>query len=228
MRSGKEHMKTDRCNGKADRCDTKVEKPDTAVDTCDAKADGCDAQTEAKTAGLEAKVAELEAGLAERDEQLAELASWCDTWRSKATAIHDQYLRAKADMDGFRKRTERDFEDRLVREKSDFLRELLEVADNFRRFLSAAEKSGADDGERGFDAFVKGVIMIEQQFMETLRKEGVEPIESPVGRQMDPAFHEAVAAQEDGGEHGTVVTELQRGYVYKGLVLRPTKVKVVR
>ncbi len=193
----------------------------------DAQVTGIDEQA-GRLADLEARVAELESRLAEAGEQVAALAGERDTWQSKATAIYDQYLRAKSDFDGFRKRTERDLDDRLTRGKADFLRALLEVLDNFERFLDATEKSGLEGGERGFDAFFRGVAMIERQLMDALLKEGAEPIENPVGKHLDPEFHDAVAAQEGGGEHGMIVEELQKGYVYKGLVLRPSKVKAIR
>ncbi|HHX28029.1 MAG: nucleotide exchange factor GrpE [Bacillota bacterium] len=176
---------------------------------------------------LSARVAELEEQLEAASEEAARLTSELDTWQSKATALFDQYNRTKADFDGFRRRTERDFEDRLLREKSDFMKALLDVMDNFERFLKAAEK-GIDSGDAHFDAFHKGVVMIRKQLMDVLLREGVEPIESPVGKVMNPEYHEAVAAEDGGGEHGTVIEELQTGYVYRGTVLRATRVKVIR
>lgn len=181
----------------------------------------------ALAAELAARVAELEERLASAAEELERVVSERDTWQSKATALFDQYNRVKADFDGFRKRTVRDFEDRLIREKGEFIRELLEVMDNFERFLKASEK-GLASGDKNFEAFHKGVVMIERQLMDVLLREGVTPIESPVGKPMDPEYHDAVAAQDGGGEHGTVVEELQTGYMYKGTVLRPTRVKVIR
>ncbi|HHY44495.1 MAG TPA: nucleotide exchange factor GrpE [Firmicutes bacterium] len=181
----------------------------------------------AKVAGLSTRVAELEERLAGAASEIERIASERDTWQSKATALFDQYNRVRADFDGFRKRTVRDFEDRLIREKGEFIRELLEVMDNFERFLKASEK-GLASGDKNFEAFHKGVVMIERQLMDVLLREGVTPIESPVGKPMDPEYHDAVAAQDGGGEHGTVVEELQTGYMYKGTVLRPTRVKVIR
>jgi len=181
----------------------------------------------ALAAELAARVAELEERLASAAEELERVVSERDTWQHKATALFDQYNRVKADFDGFRKRTVRDFEDRLIREKGEFIRELLEVMDNFERFLKASEK-GLASGDKNFEAFHKGVVMIERQLMDVLLREGVTPIESPVGKPMDPEYHDAVAAQDGGGEHGTVVEELQTGYMYKGTVLRPTRVKVIR
>jgi molecular chaperone GrpE len=225
-----------RKGSKAGRTEAPVEAPSAASDPVGAATPDATAQDQAKRAAeLEAKVSELEVKVSELEWKLgaagdrtAALTGERDTWQSKATAIFDQYLRAKADFDGFRRRTERDFEDRVTRGKADFLRALLEVVDNFGRFLQATEKSGLEGGERSFEAFFRGVTMIEQQLMDALLKEGVEPIENPVGKELDPAFHDAVATQDGGGEHGTVVEELQKGYVYNGLVLRPAKVKVIR
>lgn len=181
----------------------------------------------ALAAELAARVAELEERLASAAEELERVASERETWQHKATALFDQYNRVRADFDGYRKRRERDFEDRLIREKGEFIKELLEVMDNFERFLKASEK-GRASGDMNFEAFHKGVVMIEKQLMDVLHREGVTPIESPVGKVMNPEYHDAVAAQDGGGEHGTVVEELQTGYMYKGTVLRATRVKVIR
>ena len=122
---------------------------------------------EDKAPQLESRVEELEAALAASAELLSSVSAERDTWQSKATTMYDQYLRAKSDFDGFRKRTERDFEDRLTRAKVDYLRSTLEVLDNFERFLSAAEKSGQLGGDRSLDALFKGVSMVHKQLMDT-------------------------------------------------------------
>ncbi len=156
-----------------------------------------------------------------------------DDWRSKTADMQDRFLRAKSDLDGFRKRTQRDFEDRVTRAMSDFVLRLIEVADNFDRSLEAFQgmSTQADRSEGqgpGVESFLKGVAMIREQLLSVLSKEGVKPIPSPVGQTMDPEFHEAVEAREGGGEHGTVLEEMQKGYSYKNLVLRATKVRVIR
>lgn len=182
----------------------------------------------AKVAELQAEVSGLEDEVAAAGDKVTALTGERDTWQGKATAIYDQYLRTKADFDSYRKRTERDAEDKITRGKADFLRSVLEVMDNFDRFLQAAEKGGPESGERSFEAFLKGISMVRKQLMDTLLKEGVEPVEDPVGKLLDPNIHDAIAAQDGGGEHGTVIEEVQKGYVFKGLVLRPAKVRVIR
>ena len=76
------------------------------------------------------------------------------------------------------------------------------------------------------DAFYKGVNMILKQFTETMSALGVEPIKA-VGEKFDPNLHAAVA-HEDNEEYGEneVILEMQKGYQYKGKVIRPSMVKV--
>lgn len=176
----------------------------------------------------EERVVELEKQVAELGERLNSLTAERDTWQSKASAIYDQYLRSKGDFDSYRRRTERDFDDRLTREKGEYLRSMLSVLDNFDRFLQAAEAGGQGEAERNFEAFYRGVVMVHKQLLDVLVQQGVEAIPDAVGKQMDPSVHEAIVAVEGGGDHGVVLEELQKGYVYKGLVLRPTRVKVAK
>ena len=76
----------------------------------------------ALAAELAARVAELEERLASAAEELERVASERETWQHKATALFDQYNRVRADFDGYRKRRERDFEDRLIRKRASLLR----------------------------------------------------------------------------------------------------------
>lgn len=172
--------------------------------------------------GLRAEIESLLGHVQECEGRATALTAERDVWVEKAKTANDRFLRARDDLDRFRKRTERDLEDRIIRGKADFILSLLEVLDNFDRALDAAQPNPT------LQAFVKGVDMIRRQFVEALKREGVERIPSPVGHQMDPNLHDAVAAQEGGGVHGIVTDELRKGYVYKGTVLRPTRVRVIR
>ncbi len=177
-------------------------------------------------AGTE-RIAEMEAEIVSYVERLAQVAAERDAWQAKATGLYDQYLRSKSDFEAYRKRTERDFEDRLTRAMADHMRSVLDVLDNFDRFLAAASDNPDGTG-KNLDAFHKGVSMIYKQLMDALTREGIEAIPNPVGEQMNPEYHEAVAAVDGAGEHGAVLEELQKGYTYKGLVIRPSRVKVAR
>ncbi len=217
----------DLCGAEEKRCLSGDERaqaatsPDTAGGPCVQEEASSGAETEAPGAGPEvsgeAVNETIQALIVERDE-----------WKSKAGDYWDRYLRAMSEMENFRKRTERDIHSRVNRGKSELILPLLDVLDNFDRALAAGEKGANEDKDGGFKAFYDGVALIQRQILDVLAREGVEPIEDPVGKAFDPRYHEAVAAQEGGGEHGTIIQELQKGYMYQGEVLRPSRVKVIR
>ncbi len=164
----------------------------------------------------------------ELKQKIVDLTAQRSEWQAKAEDNWDRYLRARSEMENFRKRTERDIHNRINRGKSDLILSLLDVMDNFDRFLSAGEKNMQSAQDSGFQAFFDGARLIKRQILDLLMKEGVEAIENPVGKTFDPALHEALFAQEGGGEHGTIIEEIQKGYTYKGQILRPSRVKVIK
>lgn len=153
----------------------------------------------------------------------------------------DKYLRLRAEMDNFRKRLEKDAEERVEREKGELLKEFLEVIDNFDYFLTASERSkesrklepgqaGESDAQdnKELTAFFKGVSMIHQAFLKVLAKEGVTPLDASPGTPFDPRYHEAVDSEELEEKHGTITREVRKGYIYRGKVLRPARVMVAK
>lgn len=131
--------------------------------------------------------------------------------------MSERFLRLRADFENFRKRAERDREERVRRGVAESLRELLPVADNLAR---AATAQGSLDDVR------RGVEMVSRQLAEALRRQGVVAIEA-VGRPFDPQLHEAVAREESGEvDVPTVVAELQKGYLHGDRLLRPAMVRV--
>jgi molecular chaperone GrpE len=99
----------------------------------------------------------------------------------------------------------------------DLVRDLLPVLDDFERALKV------ETSDRNY---AKGVELIYQRLYDTLRKMGLEPIES-AGKHFDPNMHQAVErVPTDEGEDQTILDEFQRGYNFKGKLLRPAMVKV--
>src|SRR5688572_16728556 len=139
--------------------------------------------------------------------------------------LQDRLLRTVAEFDNYRKRT-----DRERRELSDFittdlLRELLPIVDDLERAL-AAPAGGASSPE--FAAFHQGVTLIHRQWLELLRRRGVEPLEV-VGKPFDPEWHEAVADEPANGRaDGEITAELRRGYRIGSKLLRAAMVKVAK
>lgn len=131
----------------------------------------------------------------------------------------DHLLRLQADFDNFRRRSAKEREEISAIVTQNFCKDMLPLLDNFERAMAAETKD--------VEAFQKGVEMIFTQFQEVLKKNGLEQIEA-VGQKFDPNFHQAVMRVEDPErEDDTVAQELQKGYMVKGRVIRPSMVQVV-
>ena len=131
----------------------------------------------------------------------------------------DRLLRLQADFDNFRRRSAKEREEISAVVTQNFCKDMLPLLDNFERAMAAETKD--------VEAFQKGVEMIFTQFQEVLKKNGLEQIEA-VGQKFDPNFHQAVMRVEDHErEDDTVAQELQKGYMVKGRVIRPSMVQVV-
>jgi molecular chaperone GrpE len=136
-------------------------------------------------------------------------------------AEHQQRaLRAQADFDNFRRRTQKEKEELAKYASSKLIVELLPVIDNFERAFQAAE------GSPEFESFSKGISMIFRQLESVLENEGLKAMNS-VGEPFNPEYHQAIMQVEsDEHEEGIVVEEVQKGYMLKDKVLRPAMVKV--
>ena len=131
----------------------------------------------------------------------------------------DRLLRLQADFDNFRRRSAKEREEISAVVTQNFCKDMLPLLDNFERAMAAETKD--------VEAFQKGVEMIFTQFQEILKKNGLEHIEA-IGQKFDPNFHQAVMRVEDPDkEDDTVAQELQKGYMVKGRVIRPSMVQVV-
>jgi len=132
--------------------------------------------------------------------------------------LQDRVLRLQAEFDNFRKRTERERMEFAEYAGEQTIRALLPSLDDFERALKAAP-AGADE-------FVRGVELIYNRLLDALKKQGLEPI-STEGLQFDPHQHQAIGRVESADhEDGAIVQEFQRGYNFKGKLLRPAMVQV--
>lgn len=150
-----------------------------------------------------------------------------DEMEAKITALtqqaedsHNRYLRAQADFDNFRRRTQREKEELAQYASLKLIEQLLPVVDNFERALLAA-----GDGEAK-DSFQVGMEMIHRQMLQVLEAEGLRKMDA-VGTPFDPEMHQAVMREEsEEHEEGIVLEVVQNGYWLKDKVLRPAMVKV--
>lgn len=142
-------------------------------------------------------------------------------------ALKEQVLRAAAEMENLRKRTMREIADAKTYAASGFARDMLSVADNLNRALSAipAEARKAD---AQLKMLADGVEMTGRAMLSVLERHGVRKIET-VGQKFDPNFHEAITSMEDKAiPHNTVKHEAEPGYMIGGRVLRPAKVVIAQ
>jgi len=129
-------------------------------------------------------------------------------------------LRAQADYQNYRKRSDERFVEQQKYSNAEFIKALLPVLDNFERAMTAAEQT------QSFEALIGGVKGTYKQLLTTLQKAGVTPIEA-VGKEFDPKFHEAIGhAESDEYPSNTVAEEVQRGYMLHDRVLQPSLVRV--
>ena len=145
-----------------------------------------------------------------------------DLSREEARNHHELYLRAMADMENLRKRSQREKEDLAKFGNETILREILPVVDNLERALEHAVQDKTNDG------LLAGVQMTLDQFGKVLEKFNVAPIES-VGEVFDPALHQAMGQQEtEDFPANTVSQEMQKGYLLNERLLRPALVMVAK
>jgi len=132
----------------------------------------------------------------------------------------DSYLRSQAEMENMKKRFQKDRQELIKYGNEALTKQLLPVADNLEKALTHAEDKTA------FEALREGVDLTLKGLMSVLEKAGVEEVKA-VGATFDPNFHEAVSEQEDdGAAPGTVLMELQKGYLLNQRLIRPAMVIV--
>jgi len=162
-------------------------------------------------------VPEAEAPAPDLTTTLRDLTGERDKLAAEKADLHDRLLRRQADFENFRRRTQRERAEYLEFAAAEALEALLPVVDDFERAL----KVECADKE-----YAKGLELIYQRFVDTLKKMGLEPVEA-AGQRFDPNLHHAVEKVENPeAEEDSVIEELQRGYKFRGRLLRPAMVRV--
>jgi molecular chaperone GrpE len=138
----------------------------------------------------------------------------------------DRLLRALAEMENLRKRTEREVADSRLYSVTSFARDLLIVADNMRRALDAVTPELRASAENGVKSLIEGVELTERELLKALEKNGVRQF-TPQGQKFDPNVHQAMFEIPDASvPAGSVVQVVQPGYMIGDRVLRPALVGV--
>jgi molecular chaperone GrpE len=151
------------------------------------------------------------------EEQLASVTADRDQLAAEKAELQDRLLRSRAEFDNFRKRTERERSDYIQYAAMEMIRDILPVLDDFERALKV---------ETAHRDYAKGVELIYQRLFDSLKRMGLEPINT-VGQHFDPNLHQAVErVPSPDAEDQAILGEFQRGYNFKGRLLRPAMVRV--
>lgn len=155
------------------------------------------------------------------DDEKQKLKEALDAKEKESKENYDRYLRAIAELDNYKKRAARDKADTIKYGKEEIIKDVLPFLDSLDRALEHADSSDAQ-------TFKDGIVLMQDQLLCCLKKHGVERIES-VGVEFDPNFHEALM-QVESSDHGNnqIVSEMEKGYMLNGRLIRPSRVCVCK
>lgn len=178
-------------------------------------------ETEESNTGLESGGSnpELESGL-ESDVETIEvkLQNEIDELKSEVDRLKNAYAKAYADTENVKKRLQNEADTNKKYRIQSFAKGILPAIDNLERAIAAS-----DDSESQLN---KGVEMIYNQLIKSLKDEGVEEIDC-LNKKFDPNFEQSIMVEKkEGVEPGVVIEVLQKGYMLKDRVLRAAMVKI--
>lgn len=172
-----------------------------------------------KVVGGKNKMNDVEKECCEHKKEIEELRRSIDEKEAKFEEQKNQMLRLMADFDNFKKRAAVEREDIICFSNETLILALLPILDNFdRAFLHASETKDTAVN----DEILKGFALIKKQLEDILSKIGLSKIDA-LGKKFDPVYHEAVLTRESSNQpEGIVIEEMQKGYMLKEKVIRPT------
>ena len=177
------------------------------------EAQGDDAVVDQEAHGDEERLEDMSKG---------QLIEKIETLQEQADKNYDLYVRSQAEMENFKKRNAKEKEDVVRYANETLMKEILPVMDNLEKAISHAHQDNA------VDALREGVELTLKGLKSTLKKAGLEEVQAQ-GQPFDPCFHEAVSEMADErAKPGTVLQELQKGYVLNGRLIRPSMVVVTK
>jgi molecular chaperone GrpE len=147
----------------------------------------------------------------------ASKAAEAEQLKAERDELRDLVQRSRAEFENYRRRVDREKADMMDHGAADAVRQMLAVFDDFNRALQVETQD---------KNYSRGIELIHQRFSDTLKKIGLTPIEAE-GKIFDPNLHYAVdMSPTDEAEDQTILAEYQKGYFFKGKLLRPAMVKV--
>jgi molecular chaperone GrpE len=142
--------------------------------------------------------------------------------------MKDQMLRALAEADNIRKRALKEREDAQKFAITAFARDMLDIADNFRRAMDAIPAEAKTGDDPLMKTLLEGIDAVERNMLRIFERHGIKKIE-PLDQMFDPNFHEVMfEAPMPGKPAGTVIQLVEPGYTLNDRLLRPARVGVAK
>lgn len=193
---------------------------ETRADEADPKANGMDQPEQAETeAAGEGEDIAPEADAAPEADPLEAL-------QLENADLKDKLLRTLAEADNIRKRAERQVADERVYAVEKLARDMLSVADNLARALSALDDQARAELSEAGTSLLAGIEMTERDLIAALQRHGVTPVEASPGTLFDPNVHQAVAQVPSDQPEGHVAEPFQSGWKLRDRTLRAAMVTV--
>ena len=151
-----------------------------------------------------------------------------ETPEQKLKTIEEKLLRTMADMENQRRRFEKEIKEAFEFGGFNFARESLSLLDNIDRAITSFRSDESLKNNKDLDKIIDGIEVVKKDLISIFKKNDIETIEC-INKKFDPNFHQAMLEVEDGSkESGTVVQEIQKGYMMKNRLLRPSLVGVTK
>tara|TARA_B100002049_G_scaffold215743_1_gene181281 strand:+ start:329 stop:919 length:591 start_codon:yes stop_codon:yes gene_type:complete len=148
------------------------------------------------------------------------------TVEEKLKNTEDKLLRSLAELENQRNRFEKDLKEAIDFGGFNFARENLSILDNLQRAYISIKNDGTLKNNKDLDKFLKNIEIIEKDLLSIFKKNKIEKINT-LKKKFDPNFHQAITEIEDNKvEPGTIVQEIQAGYMFGERLLRPSLVSV--
>ena len=165
------------------------------------------------------------------DESEEALSGWAlgelETLRDENADLKDRLLRAAAEMENVRRRTERDKADSVKFAISNFARDVLTIGDNISRAIEHVPADAAEE-DTALKSFLEGIQVTERELLNMMERHGIARL-NPKGERFDPNQHQAMFEVDNADvPDGTIVEVIQAGYVIAERVLRPALVGVAK
>ena len=146
----------------------------------------------------------------------------------KLKTVEEKLLRTMAEMENQRRRFEKERQEAFEFGGFNFARESLSLLDNIDRATASFKNDENLKNNKDLDKIIEGIEVVKKDLISIFKKNGIELIEC-MNKKFDPNFHQAMLELEDNTkESGTVVQEIQKGYMMKDRLLRPSLVGVTK